>query len=71
MTTCRKVMEKYLPFVRLSDNETWVELRHGSISEEGFSSPGECNEWITRMYSDWVRPDVFHGLQPIQIVRVR
>ena len=64
-------MEKYIPFVRLSDGETWVEMHHPNITEEDFQSPEECHRWLNNFYPDRVRPDVFHGLQPIVIMRVR
>jgi hypothetical protein len=63
-------MELYQPFVRLSDEETWVELKHFGVDLE-FESPSQCQQWIDNMYPGRVRCDVFHGLQPIQVVRTR
>jgi len=64
-------MEKYLPFVRLSDNETWAEMRHTTLKDTDFESAEACHEWIKKVFPDYIRPDIFHGLQPIVVTRVR
>lgn len=58
--------------VRLSDGETWAQM-----SKPG--SPRELLEWPTEtearafLNEHWpshIRPDVFHGLQPLRIAQV-
>jgi len=64
-------MATYKPFVPLYDKETYVEMTDNWIPEDGFESEAELWEQVDWIYPGRVRFDLFHGLQKIEVVRIR
>ena len=64
-------MARYKPAAPLYDKETWVEMTERSIPEDGFESEADVWHWVDRAYPGRIRFDLFHGLQKIEVVRVR
>jgi hypothetical protein len=60
----------FTPVVRLSDGETWKQMSSFGATHE-FDTCEEAVAWVEHLYPDWLRPDIFHGLQPIKIVAVK
>lgn len=63
-------MARYKPAVPLYDKETFVEVTHTSIPDDGFGTECECWNWVDRYYPGGTRFDLFHGLQKFNVVRV-
>lgn len=47
--------------MRLRDEVTWVQI------SGPFDTREDAEQYVARNYPSWVRPDVFHGMQPLQI----
>lgn len=61
----------YSPIVRLSDGETWAQMTDRQTREPlEFATESDAREWVGVRYPDYIRPDVFHGLQPIKIAQI-
>lgn len=60
------VQERFKAFVLLSDKDTYAELAECL----DFETREYADIWVNMNYPDWIRCDVFHGLQEIIICKV-
>lgn len=61
----------FVIMARLSDGQSWGEVR----SAGEFKTEAEARDYLQRTYpnilqGEHIRPDVFHGLQPVRVFGV-
>lgn len=62
----------YTIIVRLSDGETWAQMSSPSNPREllQWATEKEARDYLDKNWPSHIRPDIFHGLQPLRVAQV-